>query len=65
MQVAAEYGKIQTNRRPLKCPCCGKGTILYLLPSTQVKDLPVKCKQCGKESIVNISAAPAPSVPVP
>ena len=52
--------KIQTNRRPLKCPACGKGTILYLLPDTQVKDLPVKCKMCGKEVIVNI-----PSVPVP
>ena len=56
----AKCGKIQTNRRPIKCPNCGKGTILYLLPTSQVKDLPVKCKLCGKESVVNISAVPVP-----
>ena len=60
MNTTSKCDKIQTNRRPLKCPSCGKGTILYTLPDTQVKNLPVKCKLCGKEAIVNI-----PSVPVP
>lgn len=60
MNSNGKCDKIQTNRRALKCPSCGKGTILYLLPDTQVKNLPVKCKQCGKELVVNI-----PSVPVP
>ena len=60
MNIDSKCDKIQTNRRPLKCPRCTKGTLLYLLPDTQVKSLPVKCKMCGEEFVLNI-----PSVPVP
>ncbi|MGM9626921.1 MAG: cysteine-rich KTR domain-containing protein [Faecousia sp.] len=52
--------KIKTNRRRFLCPACGRHTVLFLLPTTEVKDLPVKCKRCGKESVVNISSAPEP-----
>ncbi|MBQ3147711.1 MAG: hypothetical protein IJB91_08300 [Oscillospiraceae bacterium] len=34
--------------------------MLWLLPTTVVKDLPIKCKRCGKESVVSISYVPAP-----
>ena len=50
----------KTNKKRFLCPACGKHTVLWLLPTTQVKDLPVKCKRCGKESIVNIPDVPAP-----
>ena len=53
-------GKIETNQRWLKCPACGKGKVLKLLPETAVRSLPVYCKRCGKESIVNISKEPEP-----
>ena len=43
-------------RRRYFCPLCNKHTVLWLLPTTQIKDLPIKCKRCGKESIVNITA---------
>lgn len=36
------------------CPNCGKHTVLWLRPDTEVKNLPIKCKLCGKESVVNI-----------
>ena len=54
------YGKIKTNQRRFRCPACGKHTVLWLLPTTEVKDLPVKCKLCGAERIVNIPPEPAP-----
>lgn len=49
-----------TNKRRYLCPACGKATVLFLLPTTQIRDLPVKCKRCGIESIVNILPEPAP-----
>lgn len=52
--------KIKANQRRFLCPACGKHTVLFLLPTTEVKDLPVKCKRCGTESVVNIPSAPAP-----
>ncbi len=56
-------GKLQVNerekdRRRYLCPICGKHTVLWLLPTTEVKDLPVKCKRCGMESVVNITPIP-------
>ncbi len=41
-------------KRRFLCPECGKHTILWILPETEIKNLPVKCKLCGKESVVNI-----------
>lgn len=52
--------KINANRSRFLCPVCGKHTVLFLLPTTEVRDLPVKCKRCGIESIVNILPEPAP-----
>ena len=43
--------------RRLLCPACGKHTVLWLLPTTQIKDLPIKCKRCGKESVINVQSA--------
>ena len=65
MQTNQSCGKMKTNRRRVPCPACGKGTVVYLLPTSAVKDLPVKCKVCGKESVLNISTVPVPCVPVP
>lgn len=53
------------NQRRFLCPECGKHTVLWLLPTTEIKDLPIKCKRCGKESIVSISPEPVPLEPVP
>ena len=53
----------EENKQKLKryfCPACGKHTVLWLLPTTEVKDLPIKCKLCGKESVVNISSMNKP-----
>ena len=60
MQTEQQISEAKANLKRFLCPACGKHTVLWLLPTTEVKDLPVKCKRCGKESIVNI-----PSVPVP
>lgn len=45
---------VETSRRRFLCPLCGKHTVLWLLPDTEIKNLPIKCKRCGKESIVNV-----------
>lgn len=55
----------EENKKRYLCPVCGKHTVLWLLPTTQVKDLPVKCKRCGAESIVSISFEPEPLEPAP
>ena len=47
-------GKIMTSRERYRCPSCGKQTLFFLMPDTEVKNLPVKCKTCQKEIIVNI-----------
>ena len=43
-------------RRRLLCPLCGKHTVLWLFPDTEIKNLPIKCKRCGKESVVTVEA---------
>ena len=53
------------NYQRFLCPACGKHTVLWLLPTTEVKDLPIKCKRCGTESVVNILPEPEPLEPVP
>lgn len=52
--------RIKSNRKRFLCPACGKHTVLFLLPTTEVADLPVLCKRCNVESIVNISSEPEP-----
>ncbi len=54
MQKTLQLNETDTQRRRYFCPLCGKHTVLWLLPTTEIKDLPIKCKRCGKESIVNI-----------
>lgn len=51
------HDDMQAARQRYLCPSCGKHTVLWLLPTTQIKDLPVKCKRCGKEMIINITPA--------
>ncbi|MBR2047121.1 MAG: hypothetical protein IJ960_00845 [Oscillospiraceae bacterium] len=46
---------MDANRRRYRCPLCGKQTLFFLRPDTEVRNLPVKCKTCGKEVVVNIS----------
>ena len=53
-------GKIETKPRWLKCPACGLGKVLKLIPGTSASNLVVYCKRCGKESIVNIAPVPEP-----
>lgn len=60
MHNSQSRGKMDTNQKRYLCPHCGKHTVLWLLPSTRVKDLPVKCKRCGMESVVNIEVEPEP-----
>lgn len=60
MQTNTQDSKISCDYRRYLCPVCGKHTVLWLLPTTEVKNLPVKCKRCGMESIVNIVLEPAP-----
>lgn len=60
MQEKQQNEETKTNQRRFFCPACGKHTVLWLLPTTEVKDLPIKCKRCGVESVVNISCEPAP-----
>ena len=54
LQNKQSQNNIETSRRRLICPLCGKHTILWLLPNTEIKNLPIKCKLCGKEIIVNV-----------
>jgi len=58
-QLTAEKGcnKINTNKRWIMCPICGRGKVLCILPTTRVSNLPVYCKLCRNESIVNIPRA--------
>lgn len=65
MQTNTQNGKINEAYKRFLCPACGKHTVLWLLPTTEVKDLPVKCKRCGIESVVNILPEPAPLEPAP
>ena len=55
LELDLEMNEAPPQRRRFLCPVCGKHTILWLLPTTAVKDLPVKCKRCGSESVVNIA----------
>lgn len=60
MNIKTNCDKMVTKQRRFLCPACGKHTVLWLLPTTTVKDLPVKCKRCGKESVLNIPTVPEP-----
>lgn len=60
LQSTPACDKIKPNNGWMKCPRCGRGKVLKLLPTTTASDLVVYCKICNRESIVNI-----PSVPVP
>ncbi|MBQ9861139.1 MAG: hypothetical protein IJO75_02655 [Clostridia bacterium] len=64
IQQKPEESDIKTDLRRFLCPCCGKHTVLWLLPTTEIKDLPVKCKRCGKESVINISPVPEPETEI-
>ncbi len=46
--------ELETSMRRFLCPLCGKHTVLWLLPTTEIRDLPIKCKLCGKESVINV-----------
>lgn len=65
MQTPANCDKMDTKQKRYLCPACGKHTVLWLLPSTAVRDLPVKCKRCGKMSVLNIDFEPEPDAPAP
>ena len=52
--------KIKANQKRFLCPVCKRATVLFLLPTTEVKNLPVLCKRCGAKSIINISPEPEP-----
>ena len=60
MNNSSGYGKMRTNQEWLVCPKCGRGKVLKLLPTTEVKDLEVYCKVCKQNSIVNIPEEPEP-----
>ena len=55
LQLKPQINETKNERRRFLCPSCGKHTVLWLLSTTEIKDLPVKCKRCGKESIINIT----------
>ena len=60
LQNKPTHNEIETLKRRYLCPLCGKQTVLWLLPDTEIKNLPIKCKRCGKESIVNIAPLTEP-----
>jgi len=51
---------VKTQLRRFLCPLCGKHTVLWLFPDTEIKNLPIKCKRCGKESVVNVEPLDEP-----
>lgn len=53
-QNEPKNSQVEKTRRRFLCPLCGKHTVLWLLPETEVKNLPIKCKRCGKESVITI-----------
>ncbi len=55
VQLETVDAEIEKTRRRFLCPLCNKHTVLWLLPSTEIKDLPIKCKRCGRESVVNVT----------
>lgn len=60
LQLKPQANENKTKRRRFLCPECGKHTVLWLLPTTEIKDLPIKCKRCGKESVVNVEPLDLP-----
>lgn len=54
LQNKLPQNDLETAMRRFLCPLCGKHTVLWLLPTTEIKDLPIKCKLCGQESVVNV-----------
>ena len=54
LQLTPQDEEIKTKMERLLCPSCGKHAVLWLLPTTQIKDLPIKCKRCGSEYIIRI-----------
>ena len=49
-----EHDRIFAEQRKILCPACGKRVVLWVLPTSQVRDLPVKCRKCNAEMILNI-----------
>ena len=60
LQFTPARGRINAEQTWLKCPACGRGKVLRILPTTEGKDLIVYCKICKTESVVNISQVPVP-----
>lgn len=52
----SQCGTMFANQKRFICPRCRKSTVLWLLPTTEVRDLPVKCKRCHSEMVLNIPA---------
>ncbi|MBR2860892.1 MAG: conjugal transfer protein [Clostridia bacterium] len=55
VQIKTTVNCLDDQRQRYLCPFCGKHTVLWVFPTTEVKNLPIKCKLCGKESIININ----------
>ena len=54
LQNTLEQTLKKVERRRFLCPLCGKHTVLWLFPDTEIKNLPIKCKRCGRECVVNV-----------
>lgn len=48
----------ESTRRRFLCPLCSKHTVLWLLPTKEIKNLPIKCKRCGKETVISVAPMP-------
>lgn len=55
MIIPANRGTIlPVEQSYLRCPYCGAGRLLKVLPETQAENLQVYCRKCKRELIVNI-----------
>ena len=54
LQLQSQDEETKTKMERLPCPSCGKHAVLWLLPTTKIKDLPIKCKRCGSEYIIKL-----------
>lgn len=56
MQAEKNYAKLVVKDGWVKCPICGRGKLLKILPTSIAHDIPRQCKLCKAETIVNIEA---------